>query len=127
MDTEVQKTNRRLLLIIEHYFVGILNEFLSSKMFLPISRLSYPIYLINFTLNTAYVSYLRVPYNVNLLNLIIAALGMLILALILSVFLSIFIEMPFRNLEKIVLFDPTYPPALTKNQKEEVSLSSNAR
>lgn len=114
-------------MIIGNYFVGILNEFLSSKMFVPISRLSYPIYLINFTLNIVYVSYLRVPFNVNLLNLIIASLAMLIFVLFFSVFLSIFIEIPFRNLEKIVIFDPNYSSVPTKNPAEKVSLSSNAR
>ncbi len=83
-------------------------------MFVPISRLSYCIYMVNFTLISAYVSYFRVPFNVNTLNLIIAYLGMMTFTLIPSVLLCILVEMPFRNLEKILFHSP-YPIALEKN------------
>lgn len=118
--------NKYFIEIIWPCLIGKFNKFLSSKFFLPFSRLSYSIYLVNFILISAHLSYFRMPFNVEKMNSIIMMMGMVTLILILSVFLTICIEMPFRNLEKTIL-KSTNPIKLTNKKIEEVSLPENTR
>ncbi|KAI9551729.1 hypothetical protein GHT06_022065 [Daphnia sinensis] len=66
-----------------HGYGGFINQFLSWKLFLPFSRLSYAAYLIHYNLIKAYASHLRKPFYFTE-----------------SFVLSVVVEMPFLNLDK---------------------------
>ena len=92
-----------LLKVIIHIliFSGWVNDFLSSKKFVPISRLSYAIYLVNFNLVSGYLWSLRTPFYITTFSLIICALGILLLTFVIAICIFILIEMPFQNIEKV--------------------------
>ena len=85
-----------------HGYGGYANRVLSSKFFIPLSRLSFAAYLIHFSCIKAYSSHLRKPSYFTLPTFIITYLGMLTFIFILSAVISVAVEMSFSNLDKIL-------------------------
>ena len=87
-------------------FTGFIHRFLSWKIFLPLSRMSYAVYLIHVNFVITYGAHSRKPFYVSELSLIITSLGILVIAFILASVATVAVEMPFLNLDK--LFFPNH-------------------
>ena len=87
-------------------FSGFIHRFLSWKIFLPLSRMSYAVYLIHVNFVITYGAHSRKPFYVSELSLIITSLGILVIAFILASVATVAVEMPFLNLDK--LFFPNH-------------------
>ncbi|XP_045034184.1 nose resistant to fluoxetine protein 6 isoform X2 [Daphnia magna] len=85
-----------------HGYGGIIHRFLSWKLFLPFSRLSYAVYLIHFNFIRAYASHLRKPFYFTELIFGTTYLGILMIAFLISFVVSVVVEMPFLNLDKLL-------------------------
>jgi peptidoglycan/LPS O-acetylase OafA/YrhL len=83
---------------------GFINRFLSMKVFLPLSRLCYAAYLVNFNLVRVYTANQRQPSYFNESELLMTIQGFLLSVFLLSFVVSLVVEMPFINLSKL-LFD----------------------
>ena len=82
-------------------FSGFIHRFLSWKIFLPLSRISYAVYLIHVNFVITYGAHSRKPFYVSELSLIITSLGILVIAFILASVATVAVEMPFLNLDKL--------------------------
>ncbi|XP_057379361.1 nose resistant to fluoxetine protein 6-like isoform X1 [Daphnia carinata] len=99
-----------------HGYGGIIHRFLSWKLFLPFSRLSYAVYLIHFNFIRAYASHLRKPFYFTELIFGTTYLGILMIAFFISFAVSVVVEMPFLNLDKLLF--PNKPRVLESNKNE---------
>lgn len=82
------------------YPLGFINQFLSWKLFLPISRLSYAAYLIHYNMIKAYASHLRKPFYFTECVYATTYFGILVITFAIAFVLSVVVEMPFLNLDK---------------------------
>ena len=82
--------------------LGIINRLLSWKGFLPLSRLSYCVYLIHFAyLDVFYAANRKlVYYTFN--SQLTTYLGIVVTVIGLALFVSITVEASFLNIEKII-------------------------
>ncbi|XP_046631169.1 nose resistant to fluoxetine protein 6-like isoform X3 [Daphnia pulicaria] len=85
-----------------HGYGGFINNFLSCKLFIPFSRLSYAVYLIHFNFIKAYASHLRKPFYFTEYVYATTYLGILVIAFVLAFVVSVVVEMPFLNLDKLL-------------------------
>lgn len=83
-----------------HGYGGFINQFLSWKLFLPISRLSYAAYLIHYNIIKAYASHLRKPFYFTECVYATTYFGILVITFAIAFVLSVVVEMPFLNLDK---------------------------
>ena len=84
--------------------IGYLNDFLSWKVFQPLSRLSYCVYLIHFEyMNWYYAQKKRKGYCTHLDQFTLVA-GISMIVYIMAFFLSTTVEASFLNLEKLIFF-----------------------
>ena len=80
-----------------------MNDLLSRQIFVPLAKISFSAFLIHNNVLEYYVSQLRIPLYYTPIQLVVVYLGLIVLTLIISAFLTITIEMPFKNLEKYIL------------------------
>ncbi|CAL4072137.1 unnamed protein product [Meganyctiphanes norvegica] len=85
---------------------GIIHEFLSHPGWQPLSKLTFPMYVIAFNLQSSITKTYRVPSYWGHLEKIIETCGMLFFVGIGAVFLTLMIEVPILNLEKLLLKRP---------------------
>ncbi|CAL4082235.1 unnamed protein product [Meganyctiphanes norvegica] len=85
---------------------GIINEFLSYPGWQPLSRLSFPMYLVGWNLQSSLTKSYRVPSYWGHLQKIIETSGVLFFVGIGAVFLTLMVEVPVLNLEKLLLKRP---------------------
>lgn len=91
------------------YFLGFVNQFLSWKFFIPLSRLSFAVYLIHFNLIKAYVSHMRKPFYFTECVYATTYVGILVIAFAIASVVSVVVEMPFLNLDKLFFPKNTKP------------------
>ncbi|XP_032794863.2 nose resistant to fluoxetine protein 6 [Daphnia magna] len=102
---------------------GFINRLLSWKGFLPLSRLSYCVYLIHYSyLDAFYASNRKLVYY-TFLSQLTTYFGILATVFGLAFVVSITVEASFLNLEKLV-FAPFYPP---KPRESEVVQQHSSR
>ncbi|XP_046631179.1 nose resistant to fluoxetine protein 6-like isoform X4 [Daphnia pulicaria] len=101
-----------------HGYGGIINRFLSWKLFLPFSRMSYAVYLIHVNLAISYGAQLRKPLYVSQLPTLTTSFGLLGLVFLFASVVTIMVEMPFLNLEKLLL---PYNSKAPESKKENVA------
>ncbi|XP_057379360.1 nose resistant to fluoxetine protein 6-like [Daphnia carinata] len=94
-----------------HGYGGFINQFLSWKLFLPFSRLSYAAYLIHYNMIKAYASHLRKPFYFTECVYATTYVGILVITFAIAFVLSVVVEMPFLNLDKFFF------PIKSKNQQ----------
>ena len=96
--------------------IGLINKGLSWKMFMPLGRLCYAAYLINFNLIKMSISSQRNPTYMSESEIFLIFLGFLFVTFTLSFVASLIVEMPFLNLYKLLLVDhsPAAPAAIYK-------------
>lgn len=85
---------------------GIINEFLSYPGWQPLSRLSFPMYLIAMNAQSSFTKAYRIPGYFGYTSKIIEACGAIFIAGIGATFLTLMVEVPILNLEKILLKRP---------------------
>ncbi|XP_069123535.1 nose resistant to fluoxetine protein 6-like [Argopecten irradians] len=81
---------------------GIINDFLSWKLFVPLGRLSYCIYLTHLLVISYYIQTLRQPLYATTLQFTFIFLGSLMLSIPVSIVASLAFEAPMMALEKII-------------------------
>ncbi|XP_057379363.1 nose resistant to fluoxetine protein 6-like isoform X1 [Daphnia carinata] len=93
-----------------HGYGGFIDLFLSWKVFLPFSRLSYGVYLTNLSFILSYGANTRKPLYVSDMYVVTTFLGILLSAIAISSFLFIFVDMPFQNLDKLLFSENSKAP-----------------
>ncbi|XP_033213058.1 nose resistant to fluoxetine protein 6-like [Belonocnema kinseyi] len=91
-----------IIYICHHGYGGILNMFLSFPIFLPISRISYSIYLLHFVVLNLKSGAMRLPGYFSDFTVFEGFLGDVSLCIFLSFFFCIVFESPILILEKMV-------------------------
>ncbi|XP_069123539.1 nose resistant to fluoxetine protein 6-like [Argopecten irradians] len=81
---------------------GVVNDFLSWKLFVPLGRLSYCIYLTHILVLQYYLLTLRLPIYATTLRFIFIFLGTLMLSILVSIVASLAFEAPMMALEKVI-------------------------
>ena len=79
-----------------------MNNFFSWNAFVPLGRLCYAAYLINLNLIKAYMAHQRKPNYVIESQFFVTFLGLIAVIFIVSFVLSITVELPFINLDKLL-------------------------
>ncbi|XP_046631188.1 nose resistant to fluoxetine protein 6-like isoform X2 [Daphnia pulicaria] len=85
-----------------HGYGGFVHRFLSWKLFIPLSRLSYSVYLTHLIYTFAYISHLRKPYYFTEISGAMNFAGILVISFLLAFVVSVAVEMPFVNLDKLL-------------------------
>jgi hypothetical protein len=83
-------------------WTGFVHRFLSWKLFIPLSRLSYSVYLTHLIYTFAYISHLRKPYYFTEISGAMNFAGILVISFLLAFVVSVAVEMPFVNLDKLL-------------------------
>lgn len=92
---------------------GPINAFLSWKGWLPVSRLTYSVYLLHYGIDIAWVSQMRHIYSFSPdFQSVVIFLGLIVAVNFCGVLLFLLVEQPSANLEKLLLPGP--PPPRTK-------------
>ncbi|XP_033734150.1 LOW QUALITY PROTEIN: nose resistant to fluoxetine protein 6-like [Pecten maximus] len=81
---------------------GLVNDFLSWKLFVPLGRLSYCIYLTHVLVIYYYLQTLRQPFYATTLEFTFTFLGTLMLSILTAIAASLAFEIPMMSLEKII-------------------------
>ncbi|XP_072946470.1 O-acyltransferase like protein-like [Epargyreus clarus] len=92
-----------LVMLCEYGTLPVLPSFLSWSAWVPISRLSYGIYLIHITLVTYRINATRSPLQYDLINLIVHTLGVTVFSSIVSLAVWTFYEAPLGNIVSLLL------------------------
>ena len=86
-------------------YLGLVNLGLSWKVFIPLGRLCYAAYLINLTFIRMLISRRRNPSYISDTDFMMDFLGFLTATFFFSFIASLLVEMPFLNLDKLLLTD----------------------
>nr|CAI5836894.1 unnamed protein product [Callosobruchus analis] len=97
---------------------ALVNKFLSWKIFVPTSRLTYCAYLANGLIEIYNMGVLRQPIYLSKYELTCKILGHIILTYVVAFFLCILFESPIHGLEKILL---------RKDRVKEIKQNSTVR
>ncbi|PVD22246.1 hypothetical protein C0Q70_18054 [Pomacea canaliculata] len=84
-------------------FEGFVNTILSWKALVPLSRLTYCVYLVHIIIMEAYFYSRDTPFYVSDENVVIAFLGLLLFSFMVAAVISIAFEAPMMALEKVLL------------------------
>ena len=76
--------------------------FLSSKVFLPLSRISYAVYLVHFGFIKSYVSHMRQPIYLTEYYYFTVYLGILLIVSMIASVVTVIVEQPFLNADKLL-------------------------
>ena len=89
------------------HLIGFIGRILSWRAFMPLGRLTYVVYLVheNFIF-IYYVGYQRKPFYYTMFNSVMNYFSILVLSFLLAFVFSVSVEVPFLNLEKL-LVNPT--------------------
>ena len=91
-----------LIFACVHGYGGPVNRFLSWKVFTPLSRLTYVVYLVHLNYLYMWSSTLRKPIYYTDLDHVQFYLGVIFGLNLLSFGISVMVEAPFLNLEKLI-------------------------
>lgn len=86
-----------------HGYGGFVNRFLSWKVFIPLARLTYVVYLVHFTYLTVYHSYIRKPYYYTKFTHAEHYFGVLLMVFFMAFAICLTVEVPLLNLEKLLI------------------------
>ena len=104
-------------LLIYVFLKGLVNSFLSWKLFMPLSRICYAAYLINCNVMRLLRSSQRHSSYASESYFILSLLGFVTTTFSLSFVLSLTVEMPFLNLDKLILKEKPTASATTIKQQ----------
>ena len=100
-----------LIFACVHGYGGPVNRFLSWRAFTPLSRLTYVVYLVHLNYLYMWSAHLRKPVYYSDLDHVQFYLGVLFGVNLLAFGISVMIEAPFLNLEKLIF--SSFIPAST--------------
>ena len=102
--TEVTNDNILKIEILNlfNFISGFVSGILSWKLFMPLGRLCYAAYLINFNLIKVYSSSMRTPIFFNEFEMYLTYFGIVIAVFLISFVASLTVEMPFLSLDKLL-------------------------
>ena len=105
--TEVTNDNifKIEILNLFNFISGFVSGILSWKLFMPLGRLCYGAYLINFNFIKAYSSSMRNPAYFNQFDMYLTYFGIIIIIFLVSFVASVTVEMPFLSLDKLLFAD----------------------
>ena len=105
-------------------FAGWVHRLLSWKLFVPLARLCYAVYLIHYSFIKAYSSHMRKPLYYTDISIFVMYLGVLVLCIVIASVASLLIEIPFLNLDKLLWPNKCKSPkALGKKKSSSLSLT----
>jgi len=90
---------------------GFVNQMLSWKIFAPLSRMTYCVYLIHLNFLSVYYGRLRAPVFYTILDEVMFILSVLMMTFGLAFIVSVTVEASFINLEKLLFSSFTGKPA----------------
>ena len=99
-----------LIFACVHGYGGPVNKFLSWRPFTPLSRLTYVVYLVHLNYMFAYKNNLRKPIYYTDMDHVQFYFGVIFGVNLLAFAVSVTIESPFLNLEKLI-FSSFIPPS----------------
>ena len=80
---------------------GFVNNLLSWKGFIPLSRLTYVMYLVHLNYMAVYYARARKPIYYTMWDTVQAYFGFLLAVILLAFAICLVVEVPFLNLEKL--------------------------
>lgn len=96
---------------------------LSWKMFIPLGRLTFVVYLTHFNYITAINALSRKPHDFNMYKEIVIVLGIIAMSFVLAIVIAILVEIPFLNLERLI--NPSKRPNKKYSSQTTHTLSLN--
>ena len=96
-----------LIFACVHGYGGPVNRFLSWKIFIPLSRLTYVVYLVHVNYLLVWSANLRQPVYYTALDHVQFFLGVVFGVTLLAFGISLTVEIPILNLEKLVFSSST--------------------
>ncbi|CAH1392494.1 unnamed protein product [Nezara viridula] len=100
-----------LILMCVRGYGGVINSFLSWKLFTPLARLSYCVYLTHIVILMCSIAAKRNSFYVTDYDQVEMYLGDLVLCMFSGLVLTLLVEAPMLNIEKIILGDGGKKPA----------------
>lgn len=85
------------------FFTGYVNNFLSWKIFIPLGRLTYVVYLIHLNYLTVFHAFTRQPYYYTKFNHTEHYFGTILMVFFMAFVICLTVEVPFLNLERLIL------------------------
>lgn len=82
---------------------GLIDEFLSHPSWQPLSRLSYPLYLVAVVVQLMFIGSVELPLYSNHTSLIIETTGYLFIGGMIALWLSLAVEVPISGLERMLI------------------------
>ncbi|ROT67251.1 hypothetical protein C7M84_014690 [Penaeus vannamei] len=84
-------------------FPGLIDEFLSHPSWQPLSRLTYPLYLVAVVVQLMFIGSVELPLYSNHTSLIIETTGYLFIGGMIALWLSLAVEVPISGLERMLI------------------------
>ncbi|GFT13903.1 nose resistant to fluoxetine protein 6 [Nephila pilipes] len=100
---------------------GIINKILSWKVWRPMGKLTFLIYLIHPILQVSYIANFRTIQEFTHIQLILQGFGYFVMSMLLAVICNLLVESPFANLEKII-FNMEFKREEKEETKEKINL-----
>ncbi|CAK1589448.1 unnamed protein product [Parnassius mnemosyne] len=107
------------ILLCEYGTLPLITDFLSWSAFVPLSKLSYGIYMCHFFFVMRLTVDLRNPAWYDLFKILQDSMGIVVITYLLSLYISLFIESPLNNLVALVL--KIKPSKQTDNDKSDMT------
>ena len=82
---------------------GYINRFLSWKVFIPLGRLTYVVYLVHQNYLLVYHSYIRKPYYYTKFTHAEHYFGVILMVFFMAFAICLSVEVPLLNLEKLLI------------------------
>lgn len=95
---------------------SFLGKFLSSKIFAPLSKLTYCAYLVNGIVEIYSAGSIRVPIYLSIFNLSVDVVGHVIITFAIAFVICLLFESPIHNLEKILIKRYTSEPKIINEE-----------
>ncbi len=86
---------------------GYVDKFLSWNAFTVLGRLTYVVYLVHYNFLAVYYAHARKPYYYTVLDRVVFYLGVVFISFSLAFLISLTVEIPLLNLEKIYIVNPS--------------------
>ncbi|CAK1589499.1 unnamed protein product [Parnassius mnemosyne] len=115
------------ILLCEYGTLPHITDFLSWSAFVPLSKLSYGVYMCHFFLVMRLTLDLRSPAWHDLYKILQDSMGIVVISYLLSLFMALFIESPLNNLVAFVLkTKPPKPKQINTDKSDTGTLNSDS-
>ncbi|CAG5052479.1 unnamed protein product [Parnassius apollo] len=116
-----------IILLCEYGTLPHITDFLSWSAFVPLSKLSYGVYMCHFFFVMRLTLGLRSPAWYDLFKIVQDAMGILVITYLLSLYITLFIESPLNNLVALVLnTKPSKPKQINTDKSNTTTIKSDS-